>query len=112
MRSRTSHDAPHTLTRSPHWGDEAACRTSYTPDYWFAEGEDPAAIADRAEAKRVCSHCPARTPCLHAALERREPTGVWGGLDSGERDALILPPTAQTGEEAASGPAGSGTRAG
>ncbi|MGY3199812.1 WhiB family transcriptional regulator [Streptomyces sp. TE5632] len=92
---RTSYDAPRTLARDPHWDDEAACKSSLTPDYWFADGQDPPAIAERLEAKKVCGRCPARVPCLHAALARREPTGVWGGLDTDERAALtLLPATA------------------
>ncbi|KQW13587.1 WhiB family transcriptional regulator [Streptomyces sp. Root369] len=107
MRARTSYYAPDTLDRAPHWGDGAVCRTSKTPDYWFAEGDDETAVAERQEAKRLCNHCPARPSCLHAALERGEVTGVWGGLDSDERAALTLLPTARDPvptEEAADGP--------
>ncbi|MCX4609491.1 WhiB family transcriptional regulator [Streptomyces mirabilis] len=107
MRPRTSHDAPDTYSRAPHWGDDAECRSSKTPDHWFAEGQDAEAVADRAEAKRVCVRCPARTSCLHAALERGEPSGVWGGLDSDERAALTLLPTVREpspSEEPAGGP--------
>lgn len=44
------------------------------PDLWFAE--DP---ADLERAKTLCVNCPIRRGCLTAALERREPWGVWGG---------------------------------
>ncbi|MDQ1018807.1 WhiB family transcriptional regulator [Streptomyces afghaniensis] len=103
---RSPHAHPDTLPRAPHWGDGAACQTSDDPDYWFAEGNDPAAVAEREEAKKVCLRCPCRTPCLHAALERREPSGVWGGLDADERNTLTLLPTARepATEEAADGP--------
>jgi WhiB family transcriptional regulator, redox-sensing transcriptional regulator len=30
-------------------------------------------------AKVYCRRCPRRQPCLAGALERAEPTGVWGG---------------------------------
>lgn len=30
-------------------------------------------------AKELCAECPIRATCLSAALERREPHGVWGG---------------------------------
>jgi WhiB family redox-sensing transcriptional regulator len=30
-------------------------------------------------AKELCGSCCARTACLAAAIERREPWGVWGG---------------------------------
>ena len=106
MRPATSHTAPDTLTPAPHWGDNAACRTSLQPDYWFAEGNDLVAVSERNLAKRVCGYCPARTPCLHAALERSEPYGVWGGFDPDERRTLtVLPAREPTPvEEVASGP--------
>ncbi|MFJ5038015.1 WhiB family transcriptional regulator [Streptomyces parvulus] len=104
MRSRFS--APEWLPRPPHWDDDAACRTSTDPDIWFAEGDGPAAI-DRREAKRVCRRCPAIASCLHAALERREPFGVWGGLDQDERAQLtVIRPAREPArdQEAAGGP--------
>jgi WhiB family redox-sensing transcriptional regulator len=36
-------------------------------------------LIDIARAKHLCSTCPVRASCLHEALERREPWGVWGG---------------------------------
>lgn len=32
-----------------------------------------------ARAKAACSGCPVRPACLHGAMERGEPCGVWGG---------------------------------
>ncbi|WP_328434512.1 WhiB family transcriptional regulator [Streptomyces sp. NBC_00425] len=87
MRSRFS--APESLPRPAHWDDNAECRQSENPDYWFAEGNDPEAIAERLEAKRVCQRCPVRPSCLHDALDDGRP-GVWGGLDQDERAALVL----------------------
>ncbi|MGW2951598.1 WhiB family transcriptional regulator [Streptomyces eurythermus] len=92
-RSRFS--APDTLARPPHWGEDAECRKSLTPDLWFADEQGPVAAAERREAKRLCGRCPARTPCLHAALERGEKAGIWGGLDPDEREALTLLPSAR-----------------
>lgn len=49
------------------------CRRA-DPDLWFAESPD------RLErAKQLCAHCPIRSGCLDAALDRAEPWGVWGG---------------------------------
>ncbi|MGV0625096.1 WhiB family transcriptional regulator [Mycolicibacter minnesotensis] len=50
------------------------------PDLWFAE-----IPADLERAKAQCAHCPIRSQCLAAALQRAEPWGVWGGeiLDRG-----------------------------
>ncbi len=44
------------------------------PDLFFAESASNVAVA-----KSLCRTCPALTPCLTGALERREPWGVWGG---------------------------------
>lgn len=44
------------------------------PELFFAESP-----ADVELAKSVCTDCPVREQCLAAALERREPWGVWGG---------------------------------
>ncbi len=44
------------------------------PDLWFAEHAD-----DVERAKALCLQCPIRDLCLTAAIERREPWGVWGG---------------------------------
>lgn len=50
------------------------------PDLWFSD-----IAADLEQAKQLCLDCPIRVGCLRAALERREPWGVWGGeiLDRG-----------------------------
>jgi WhiB family redox-sensing transcriptional regulator len=53
---------------------------AHDPDLWFAE-----APGDVDRAKALCEGCPVRLACLAGALDRREPTGVWGGelLDRG-----------------------------
>jgi len=43
-------------------------------DLWFDEDADATASA-----QRLCRACPIQNACLSAAVERREPTGVWGG---------------------------------
>ncbi|MXM66746.1 WhiB family transcriptional regulator [Streptomyces sp. HUCO-GS316] len=87
-QSRIGHYAPDTLAPPPHWGDDAAC-LEYDPDLFFAEGEDPVAMAEVRMAKEICGRCPAQPECLTEALERREPAGVWGGLTVGERLGLV-----------------------
>ncbi|MEV6738616.1 WhiB family transcriptional regulator [Streptomyces sp. NPDC051104] len=87
---RTSYDAPKTLSRPDWWGDDALCRT-YDPDEFFPEdwrrgpGKLQAIVA-----KQICARCPAITPCLDGALQRREPVGIWGGLDPDERTQLVV----------------------
>ena len=44
------------------------------PELFFAESPTDVELA-----KALCTDCPVRTACLTAALERREPWGVWGG---------------------------------
>jgi WhiB family transcriptional regulator, redox-sensing transcriptional regulator len=63
------------LSEEP-WRLEARCRdsgASLTP-LFFSEQLD-----DIARAKSFCAGCDVREPCLTAAVNRREPWGVWGG---------------------------------
>lgn len=50
------------------------CRVDDDPDLWFADS--PVQLE---QAKALCADCPIRRSCLSAALDRREPWGVWGG---------------------------------
>lgn len=52
-------------------------------------GLDPARLPLMREAKQLCGGCPVRGACLDLALENRESHGVWGGMSTPERDALI-----------------------
>jgi WhiB family transcriptional regulator, redox-sensing transcriptional regulator len=58
------------------WRAEARCAegTGQLTALFFSE-----ALDDIARAKAFCGGCPVRDECLGAALERREPWGVWGG---------------------------------
>ncbi len=49
------------------------CRVE-DPDLWFAESPVQLELA-----KALCASCPIRKGCLSAAIDRREPWGVWGG---------------------------------
>jgi WhiB family redox-sensing transcriptional regulator len=57
---------------SPRISASLPCQAK--PDLWFAESP-----TDLELAKPFCVACPARSPCLAAALTRQEPCGVWGG---------------------------------
>jgi WhiB family redox-sensing transcriptional regulator len=61
------------VTADGEVGQELPC-LSNDPELFFAESP-----ADVEVAKQLCRTCPVRTSCLEAALERREPWGVWGG---------------------------------
>jgi WhiB family redox-sensing transcriptional regulator len=58
------------------WRLEARCRdeSASLVELFFSEQLD-----DILRAKAFCRACPVREACLEAALERREPWGVWGG---------------------------------
>jgi hypothetical protein len=45
-------------------------------------------IEQRGKACDVCATCAQRDPCLEGALGRREPDGVWGGVDFGRAAEL------------------------
>ena len=62
--------------REPDWQDLARCNdgTGSMTELFFSEQLD-----DIAAAKAFCQGCEVKDECLGAALERREPWGVWGG---------------------------------
>jgi len=58
------------------WRLQARCAdgSSALVDLFFSEQLD-----DILRAKAFCQECSVRVPCLNAAIDRREPWGVWGG---------------------------------
>lgn len=61
------------------WEDRALC-AEIDPELHFPEvGESTK------KPKAVCRSCEVRVPCLRAALERHEPSGIWGGFSEHER---------------------------
>ena len=58
------------------WRLDARCAdgTGQLTALFFSE-----ALDDIARAKAFCGGCVVREACLEAAIERREPWGVWGG---------------------------------
>jgi len=64
------------MTDTEAWREDALCRdgSAALTELFFSEQLD-----DIARAKQFCRGCPVRSDCLEAALERREPWGVWGG---------------------------------
>lgn len=44
---------------------------------------------DWAPARRICASCPVREQCLDAALDRREPVGMWAGTTPAERRKIL-----------------------
>ncbi|GGW99566.1 WhiB family transcriptional regulator [Streptomyces chryseus] len=89
---RPTHYGPHrfpdTIARPAHWDRRAACRNE-DPRIFFPEGTEADVIATTALAKEICHRCPVSGNCQIDALERREPFGVWGGLDEHERRDIL-----------------------
>ena len=67
---------PTAVIEDEPWRIDARCAdgTSALVDLFFSEQLD-----DILRAKAFCVECPVKEECLTAAIERREPWGVWGG---------------------------------
>lgn len=67
---------PDEASERADWKQLARCRdgAASLTALFFSEQLD-----DIAAAKSFCGGCPVQEACLTAALERREPWGVWGG---------------------------------
>jgi WhiB family transcriptional regulator, redox-sensing transcriptional regulator len=75
------------LVERQDWRDHASCRDT-SPDLFFPVGTTGPALDQIEEAKAVCRHCPARTPCLEYALVTNQDSGIWGGTSEEERRKL------------------------
>jgi WhiB family redox-sensing transcriptional regulator len=69
------------------WRHRAACRDE-DPELFFPIGNTGPALAQIEEAKKVCTRCEVKEPCLQWALESGQEAGVWGGMSEDERRAL------------------------
>lgn len=76
--------------RADDWRDFGLCRSKHEDaEDWFPVGSGAEAIAAGNHAKAVCCRCPVMDACARWALEKREPAGIWGGLDEKERRAIL-----------------------
>lgn len=94
------------LDREPQWSDSAIC-TRTDPAIFFPEEDTGSGWPEQRfslswPAKLVCADCPVKRDCLLEALGRRDPYGVWGGLDWIERRALGPDPSGEAIDEALS----------
>lgn len=69
-----------------NWASRAACAPNrrpldLEPKDW--QPDEPGARVYRA--REVCRGCVVRRQCGSHALRAREPSGIWGGLDAGQR---------------------------
>jgi WhiB family transcriptional regulator, redox-sensing transcriptional regulator len=62
--------------KTPEWFADARCNDGVGTFASLFFSED---LSEIARAKAICANCPVRGSCLDAAVERREPWGVWGG---------------------------------
>jgi WhiB family redox-sensing transcriptional regulator len=69
---------------STQWRAAGAC-ASADPDLFYPISYRGAALAQIAQARRICADCPVRSRCLGFAMETREPEGIWGGTTPAER---------------------------
>jgi WhiB family redox-sensing transcriptional regulator len=71
------------------WQFEGACR-DVDPELFFSPESErgPRRRARERSAKSYCARCPVVEECLRHARTVKEPYGVWGGLTTGERQAL------------------------
>lgn len=65
------------------WMQQAAC-AEVDPDPFF-----PDKAGSNKDAKKICQSCDVRAKCLEYAIESRERFGVWGGLNTWERNKVI-----------------------
>lgn len=67
------------------WQDEAECGKPHVRDSVDMFDEQGEGVW---YAKAICAACPVTVQCLELALANRERYGVWGGLDTAERERL------------------------
>ncbi|MFH8483663.1 WhiB family transcriptional regulator [Streptomyces sp. NPDC018055] len=91
--SRSTTSAVPATDTGGDWRNRSACR-DVDPELFFPTGTDPRSQAQARRAKRVCGGCPVRAACLSWALDNKQDTGVWGGLDERERRELHGRPSA------------------
>jgi WhiB family redox-sensing transcriptional regulator len=63
-----------TIDEDLDWSAAACRRRPGLTELFFSE-----LIPEINQAKALCQTCPLLEACLHGAIVRREPTGVWGG---------------------------------
>jgi WhiB family redox-sensing transcriptional regulator len=69
------------------WRHRSACR-DVDPELFQPVGIMGPALVQAVRAKLVCAGCPVIVQCQAWAVERGEPSGVWGGLSEQDRRAV------------------------
>lgn len=65
--------------RDVEWQDQASCSGLDVNDFFPERGESSR------DAKRICSRCPVRRPCLSYAVDTQTRFGIWGAKSERER---------------------------
>lgn len=76
------------------WQERAACLELTLEDRLRFFGDSPVLEEPQTQfrqARMVCYECPVQVECLTYAMERREKTGVWGGLTESQRRRHAIP---------------------
>lgn len=77
------------------WQAKAACRGPHSavffPPPQFERKEEK--LRRESMARDICAGCSVKDPCLHYALDIKEPHGIWGGLNEAERKQLLADPS-------------------
>jgi WhiB family redox-sensing transcriptional regulator len=66
------------------WRAAGAC-VSADPDLFFPISATGKAVAQIAEAQRICGRCQVRRQCLDFAMDTGATAGIWGGTTPEER---------------------------
>lgn len=81
---------PAPIMESYEWQWRGACMGKDSSVFFSPEAERGRKRYQReARAKKVCADCPVLAQCREHALAVQEPYGVWGGLTTPERAAII-----------------------
>jgi WhiB family transcriptional regulator, redox-sensing transcriptional regulator len=76
--------AIHGQARGGDWFSRAECARR-DPDIWFPDGpgRDGGQLA-----RRICTTCPVRQPCLQYALDIKPSHGIWAGHNADQLRAM------------------------
>lgn len=71
------------------WREDASCK-KIGHKIFFSDNENSIESKNNDKlAKSICRKCIVRPDCLNYALNEHIPFGIWGGLSSRERNAVI-----------------------
>lgn len=80
------------LRNDDAWQEKAACRgpqaVVFFPPSTFERKEQK--VDRESKAKAICAECSVLDSCLEFAVRIREPHGIWGGRNEGERRTLWI----------------------